>query len=73
MIIPAPSLPVDSNLNAKLADLEMGGSGTDGADQLGTDDILANWVAPEVTLSRNLCAVPEIRTSVIEDDILQLY
>jgi hypothetical protein len=42
-------LVVDSQLNAKLADLEMGGGDDEeGSEFLGTDDILVNWVAPEV-------------------------
>lgn len=46
------SIAVDSNLNAKLADLEMGGQGeSEKSVLLGTDDILVNWVAPEVKMS----------------------
>jgi hypothetical protein len=45
---------VDSQLNAKLSDLELGTESDSGRmkDQESTDELLANWLAPEVRLSR---------------------
>ena len=50
---------VDCQLNAKLADLELGNTDetpslTDDAD-IQTDDILVNWLAPEVVHSYFVC------------------
>ncbi len=42
---------MDSQLNAKLADLELGTTGDDDEDEsLKSDSFLVNWMAPEVFL-----------------------